>query len=122
MGETAMNTQEDFVIYSRVFKLGTLLAILEYNGALEQPLKKEDLLPESSQETLSLFTQAIYRMHLNGERHTIEQLVLSIGDVPRELDIHQYQELVDGYRTECLLQSPYPGYLPRECKARLLSE
>ena len=112
-----MENREALNKYTQPFKLGMLLAILEYNGALEPVTATNALLPLNSVQTLARFSSAISQMHSMGGRQEIEDLLLSIGDIPRELDAEQFQELVDGYKTECIFQSPYPGYLERKCKA-----
>ncbi len=112
-----MNTeQEAFSRFSQSFKLGWLLAVLEFHGDFEPIVEKDYLEPTNTQRVLSLLPSAIYRAHENGHKDKIEDLVLSIGDVPRELDEKQQKEFVDGYRTEALLQTPFPGYFPRRCK------
>ncbi len=111
-----MSTSERLERYSQAFKLGILLAILEYDGALEPVVEQDYLDPSRARETLSRFNEAIYRMYKMGNKQTIEDLLLSIGDVPCTLEDEQYQELLAGYKTECIFQVPYPGYLPRKCK------
>ena len=111
-----MHTQEDLSKYSQSFKLGMLLAILEYHGDVEPITEHYHLRHANSKSVLSLFTEAIYQANSNGHRESIEKLVVSIGDVPRIVDASQQKEFVDGYRTECVLQTPFPGYLPRQCK------
>ncbi len=111
-----MHIQENLGQYSRAFKLGILLAILEYNGYFELEIQKEHLLPVNTLTLLPLFSSAIYQSFIHGDKDEIESLVLDIGDVPHNLDAHQQKEFVDGYRTECVLQTPFPGFLPRYCK------
>ena len=115
-GKTMSTEQEALDRFSQSFKLGWLLAVLEFNGDFEPITEKGYLEPTNTQKVLSLLPSAIYRANENGHRDKIEDLVLSIGDVPRELDEKQQKEFVDGYRTEALLQTPFPGYFPRCCE------
>ena len=111
-----MHVQENLDQYSRAFKLGILLAILEYNGYFECEIQKEHLLSPNISNLLPLFSSAIYQSFIHGDKDKIELLVLDIGDIPHNLDAHQQKEFVDGYTTECVLQTPFPGFLPRYCK------
>jgi hypothetical protein len=109
-----MHIQENLYQYSRAFKLGILLAILEYDGYFELQIQKEHL-PLHISTFLPLLPAAIYRSFIYGDKDKIEPLVLDIGDIPHDLDVHQQKEFVDGYMTECVLQTPFPGFIPRHC-------
>ena len=111
-----MYMQEALSKYSQSFKLGMLLAILEYNGDFEPITEHYHLHHANSKSVLSRITGAIFQASRSGHREIIENLIISIGDVPRGLDASQQKEFVDGYKIECVLQTPFPGYLPRSCK------
>ena len=110
-----MRTTSKFEAYDQLFQVGVLLAILEYHGAIEPIDEQYHLTVGNSKQLLALFPEAIYRMHESGYRGKIEELLLSIGDVPREIDAEHFKQLVDGYKVESLFQTPYPGYQARKC-------
>lgn len=110
-----MRTQSEFEVYDQSFQVGVLLAILEYYGAIEPIDEHYHLMMDNSKKLLSLFPEAIYQMHERGYRGKIEELLLRIGDVPRDIDAEHFKQLVDGYKVEALFQTPYPGYQARKC-------
>lgn len=111
-----MTIRGDLATYDQSFKLGMLLAVLEYHGAIQLPVGSKALLESNKEQLLALFTPAIQRMFEYGQRQEIEELLLSIGAIPHCIDEKEFELLLSGYSVECFFQTPYPGYVARQCE------